>query len=317
MNTRSWRSTLRHIMTAAFVSALVLWPPRASAGEREDGPYFGQSPPGNQPSVFALGVVSLPDRYEYVIAFAPDGKQSCFGVTNFDWSTCDLFCARLEEGIWSKPERASFQGEGDAWLPYFAPDGKSLYFSSGRPDIARGANAWVTTRGAKGWGRPRKLGEPINSKAMDWRPVVVADGTVYFASNRGEAEENMEIYRSVPVAGAYRTAQKLPPPINSPFLDASPFVTLDGKTLIFESWRPGGYGQGDLYISHRRADGSFSEPANLGPGINTEQIEDGPYVSADGEYLFFNRRAGWVTQEQTDIWWVDLREIERATRAES
>lgn len=313
MLTQSRRIILRQIEVALFAATLWMRLPLAFAGPSEGAAYFGQSPPGDHPSVFAPNIVSLADRYEYVIAFAPDGTESCFGVTNLDWSTCDLFCSNLKGDVWSTPVHASFQGEGDGWLPYFAPDGKSLYFSSGRPDINRGANAWVSTKTSHGWGAPDKLGEPVNSNAMDWRPIVIGDGTLYFASNRNEeAEENMEIYRSVPVDGVYDRVEKLPSPINSPYLDASPFVTLDGATLIFESWRPGGYGQGDLYISHRDVDGSWTEPRNLGPTINTRQIEDGPYVSPDGRYLFFNRRAGWVTKEQTDIWWVDLPALEGA-----
>ena len=31
----------------------------------------------------------------------------------------------------------------------------------------------------------------------------------------------------------------------------------------------------------------------------------GPFVSPNGEYLFFNRRVSWVTTIPTDIYWVD------------
>jgi len=281
----------------------------AAASDLLQGPYFGQPPPGLEPSVFAPGIVSLPDRYEYVIAFAPGGKESCFGVTNRDWSTCDLYCSREENGSWTKPAKAAFQGDGDGWLPSFAPDGRRLLFSSGRPDITKGANAYMCERTKEGWGPPRKLAEPVNSPAMDWRPEIISDGTLFFTSNRDGGEDKMDIYRSVPVNGEYREVEKLPPPVNGPHLDASPFVTLDGQVLFLESWRPGGHGQGDLYVSYLQEDGTWTTPRNLGPEINTEAIEDGGSVSPDGKYFFFNRREGWVTDRQTDIWWIDIRAV--------
>ena len=33
--------------------------------------------------------------------------------------------------------------------------------------------------------------------------------------------------------------------------------------------RPGGYGEHDLYIAHALPGGGWSEPRNLGPGINS------------------------------------------------
>jgi Tol biopolymer transport system component len=86
------------------------------------------------------------------------------------------------------------------------------------------------------------------------------------------------------------------------------FAARDGSYVIFESQRPGGYGQSDLYISYNE-DGVWTAPLNLGPVINTTQIEDNPFVSPDGKYLFFNRRTAPSTMVQTDIWWVDARAV--------
>jgi hypothetical protein len=136
-----------------------------------------------------------------------------------------------------------------------------------------------------------------------------SSGTLYFTSNRDSVEGGSDIFRSVPVDDEYRTVEKLGPPIDSSGLDSSPCVSLDGQVLIFESWRPGGHGKGDLYISYSKRDGSWTSPRNLGPPINTEQIEDAGYISPDGKYLFFNRREAWVTKQQTDIYWVDVRAV--------
>jgi hypothetical protein len=108
--------------------------------------------------------------------------------------------------------------------------------------------------------------------------------------------------------GGEITVENLGAPMNSAQNDGSACIARDESYLLFESDRPGGFGQADLYISYNE-DGVWTEPRNLGFPINSEQIEDGPFISPDGKYLFFNRRRAWVTSTQTDIWWVDARAV--------
>lgn len=62
----------------------------------------------------------------------------------------------------------------------------------------------------------------------------------------------------------------------------------DEKTLYFVSDRKGGFGGKDIWLSQKNADGNWSAPENLGPGINTALDEDAPYVTKDGKQLFFS-----------------------------
>ncbi|MCC7142857.1 MAG: PD40 domain-containing protein [Candidatus Eisenbacteria bacterium] len=104
------------------------------------------------------------------------------------------------------------------------------------------------------------------------------------------------------------TVENVGSPISSPQLEGAPCIAPDGSYLIFESRRPGGYGSSDLYVSFHQA-GAWTTPRNLGPSINSTYIEDGPFVSSDGKYLFFNRRRSAFTTEQSEIWWVDARAV--------
>ena len=38
------------------------------------GAYFGQTPPGSSPEIFAPGLISTQDGWEAAITFSPDGK---------------------------------------------------------------------------------------------------------------------------------------------------------------------------------------------------------------------------------------------------
>lgn len=269
-----------------------------------DGPYFGQELPGLEPAVFAPNIISLNNRFEYIISFSPDGDECCFGVTNSSWSTCDLYYLENVNGKWSSPVKAVFQGNFDAWLPFFSPDGNKIYFSSGRPDFST-VNTYKTNKVSNGWSQPQKMERPINSDYMDWRLTETNSGIMYFSSNRAGGIGDQDIYRATKTVGDLYSVKNLSREVNSTYLDASPFISPDGKYLLMESWRPGGYGLGDLYICFLKDDGKWTTPLNLGSDINTDQIDDGGFVSYEGRCFFFNRRKAWYTNVATDIYWVD------------
>jgi hypothetical protein len=101
--------------------------------------------------------------------------------------------------------------------------------------------------------------------------------------------------------------------INSEFGTGDTFVAPDESYLILSSRRPGGSGNGDLFVSFREEDGRWGEPINLGKSINTDQHEFCPMVTPDGKYLFFSRRWGATWEETTagDVYWVDARILDR------
>ena len=85
------------------------------------------------------------------------------------------------------------------------------------------------------------------------------------------------------------TPEPLPSPINlSNTFSGAPCLSADGLTLYFSSDRPGGYGKWDLWVATRHSTTeNWSEPVNLGPGVNTAAAEVMPTISADGLTLLF------------------------------
>lgn len=76
--------------------------------------------------------------------------------------------------------------------------------------------------------------------------------------------------------------------INSPGDDAGPFLSADGKTLLFHSNRDGGGGDFDLYVSQRDStDQAWQTPEPLGTSLNTAAADCFPRMSADGLTLLF------------------------------
>jgi len=62
----------------------------------------------------------------------------------------------------------------------------------------------------------------------------------------------------------------------------------DGKTLYFVSDRRGGLGGFDIYSSTLDIEGRWSDPKNLGQPVNTPYDEHTPYLSEDGNMLYFS-----------------------------
>src|SRR2546425_4002406 len=103
---------------------------------------------------------------------------------------------------------------------------------------------------------------------------------------------------SNPVAGSpkfsgWSTPVNLGPVINSVLRENGPAISKDGLSLYFGSFRDGGFGGSDIWVSHRAGvDDSWGPPVNLGPTINTAVLEAVPEFSRDGHWMFFNRVGG-------------------------
>jgi outer membrane protein OmpA-like peptidoglycan-associated protein len=65
-----------------------------------------------------------------------------------------------------------------------------------------------------------------------------------------------------------------------------PAISPDGTRLYFISDRPGGYGGLDIYVSVKQEDGTWGEPINLGPGVNTSGNEMFPYADRQGALYY-------------------------------
>lgn len=84
----------------------------------------------------------------------------------------------------------------------------------------------------------------------------------------------------------------------------------DGRIIIMSLKRPSGKGDNDLYVSMKVADNLFSTPLPLGSTINTSYRESTPFISRDGQFLYFssNRPGGYggsdiyVARRLDDTW---------------
>jgi len=251
------------------------------------------------PEVFAPGVIST-DLDESCGSFSPDG-QTFYFVRRGAYTTSppiSIICVSdLRDGKWTRPEVAPFSGIYLEGSPYFAPDGKRLYFSSKRPTASkpngRDWNIWFVDKIDNHWSDAQEVGEPINTAKNDTNPAVAADGTMYFASDRDSVPGYFHIYRARLTNGHYEQPEKLGPEINSGDAEINPYISPDQNILIFASYRKdtlagGGnhYDRADLYVSVNR-DGHWTPARHLEHGINTSASEGNPTMSPDGIWFYF------------------------------
>jgi len=82
----------------------------------------------------------------------------------------------------------------------------------------------------------------------------------------------------------------MPGIVNSSFEEKSVTISNDEKTLYFSSNRPGGFGGLDIYRATKDSKGEWTNVKNLGPTINTEMDDDGPFIDYDGITLYFSSK---------------------------
>ncbi len=148
------------------------------------------------------------------------------------------------------------------------------------------------------------LSAAINTDKDEYYPKLTADNARIIFTRKENNQENF--YESFLVGDQWSEANKLPEPINTTkYNEGAHCISPDGKYLFFTGCnRPDGLGSCDLYVA-KKENGTWSDPFNLGPGINTRGWESQPAISADGKTLYFvSNRAGG--QGSYDIWKASL-----------
>lgn len=233
---------------------------------------------------------------ESLASITADEEQIIFTVKRpRDKGTVCAFCLNEEDLYGSRRQ-------GDEWLPRFAlgspiktgynegaqsisPDGNYLLYTMCDADFGMGSCDlyWAKRMGDR-WSRPRNFGSPVNTPAWESQPSMASDEmTIYFASSRPGGYGGMDIWKTTMTAeGEFTIPENLGPAINTPGDDAAPFIHSDGRTLYFASNGRVGMGGYDLYYATLQADGSWSDPQNMGYPINSPDDEINIFINASG-----------------------------------
>ncbi len=256
-------------------------------------------PSPDSPQVFGPGIISGP-VHDMAPAFTPDGKTVYFhrsgpGLTGV------ILVSHLRNGVWSRPEIASFSGRWQDIEPAMSPDGSYLLFSSNRPANKdgqvlngawggsryprRGGNLWRVDRKGNGWGEPYRLPDLINSDSSVFSPAVTAAGALYFMKPVGQGGA-FHLFRSEYRDGVYQAVETLPFSAPDSVGEFDPAVAPDDSFVVFSSGRAPAK-RTELWIVFR-AGGGWGTPISLGTAVNRSAGCVEARLSPDHRRLFFS-----------------------------
>ena len=243
------------------------------------------------------------------VAFGQKGRCSMKSFRTPMLSTCgvgaSLFVVCLLSGLDSPPVYADFTfGEAQNLgavintssgevVDCISQDGREMYFD--RKSVAGNYDIYVSRRAASDsiWDTPDDLGPLINTSTHNEAGASIsADGlTLYYTSDgpggfgSGDIWITARATEEAPWAVPMNIGQK----VNSSAFDGYPSISPDGLELYFVSYRAGGYGNGDIWVTRRATEyAPWDEPVNLGPTVNSVYYETNPLLSPDGLLLFFS-----------------------------
>ena len=271
-----------------IMTVFVIQPTRAQTHSMD---YYGQTPPGDTPELFAPGVVSIDGRYEYGLTVSPDGNDIYFTAEE---PGNGLMVINRNNGTWGEPHIANLR-KNNSWEfeAFFTVDGSRLYFTSNN-DKGQ-SKFYFVDRTESGWDAAQYLNSPVNNTSVMWC-TLSSDHVMYYGNNA-----NFQIHQAKSVDGRFDSIQNLG------FRGSHPSIASDGSFFLFNSRNYGGYGQSDILIVYKNADGSWSDPINLGDRINTRFSETCASLSQDGKYIFFSRYN--ESGGKSNIYWVDAKAI--------
>jgi hypothetical protein len=250
--------------------------------------YLGQTPPGNTPKLFAPGLVNT-ENYTYGAAFNQPMNEFHFLRIPLGRTNIEHAIYKYDDYQWQLDKTSEAKGQ-----PFFSPDGKLMHLGRRYKEFT-----------GQEWTETKDLGSSFN-KIRIMRMTSSLKGTFVF-DEVGSPKGDGVLRYSTLNNGKRSSPKAFDSSINAGSFSAHPFIAPDESYLLWDTRREDGFGDSDIYISFRQADGSWGEAINLGNKINTSGWDAAASVSPDGKYLFFHRlnEAGnaniyWVSAEIID-----------------
>jgi hypothetical protein len=227
------------------------------------------------------------------MAIAPDTQELMYTLATLDNSFRSIIQITLKGNTIIRKEIAPFSGKYNDIEPFYTPDGQTLFFSSTRPlhdkDSTSDYNIWFVEKMNGAWSdTPKPVGDSINTEADEFYPSLASNGNLYFTAAYTKGKGREDIYVSSITNGHYGPAISLDTNVNTANYEFNAFVSPAEDVLILSSYgRPDDMGGGDLYLSTKDASGQWSKAKNMGPKINSPQLDYCPYIDYHTSTFYF------------------------------
>jgi outer membrane protein OmpA-like peptidoglycan-associated protein len=234
-------------------------------------------------------------------------RSSYQGKDKIDLPTVDRSIFECESGLEfvSNPMNFSIvnigreiNSEYEDYAPVLNENEDEIVFTTRRRDGNMNENVYddnkpwedifIARKVGNSWEVAKNIGSPVNTPYHNSNSALSADGRMLFVFTD---EGNGDLYFTRLLEdGKWSEPEPLPGIINSTFEEKSITLSKDEMTLYFSSNRPGGFGGLDIYRATKDEKGNWSNVRNLGPKVNTDLDEDGPFIDYDGVTLYFSSK---------------------------
>lgn len=225
----------------------------------------------------------------------------------------DIYLSEMgPDGAWGEAVNIGepLNTTGSDVLFWISPDEKTAILYHGRMVNGKERGLSIARKRGNRWEEPKALNIKGLKTVGNWYSASLSADQQFllisYAPNP-EREFNLDIFYATRLSNDL-TSWSRPQPIkmiNSPFIEASPWLAADGRTLFYISDRPESSGLADVFVSRRPTDSWdwWSPPEPLGYTVNTSSFEADVSLSADEKWLYTSRVANLekTTYGRSDI----------------
>ncbi len=180
--------------------------------------------------------------------------------------------------------------------PVISPDGKTLYFLREDDPLNFGetGDIWYSEFRNGEWEIAQHMGRPLNTQDGGSVCSVTPDGNTilllgfytpagrinyYGFSMSHKTKDGWSFPLGVVIKNFYNNNDHW-----------SGYLSNDGKKLFTGIERKDSYGECDIYICFLQSNNVWTEPMNLGPDINTNEMEEDAFLAADNVTIYFESK---------------------------
>ena len=271
-------------------------------------------PPSTTPELFAPTLVNT-DAIELNVVFNPDHTEMFF--SRIVDSSFVIHHSELINRKWSDIKPLQMYDDSVtvsvACDPTITQDGKTMYFLGVDPalyttDVTREElyrippDIYQSKKVNGQWELATKVEFSVSTEYIETYPVVTADGSLYFRSNRPSDEGWMNTYRS-----QYLGNERFEAPVlintNIEHKELIAYVSPDEQYAITN-------GHGKFQITFNK-EGEWTIPREVPLDYDSSWRYYCPYMTPDSKYFIYSRKynhpdkKGWAGVEKGEVYWVN------------
>jgi len=259
---------------------------------------------------------------EYKPLLSPDGKTLFFSRRNHpeniggEEDSEDIWYSEWDEstGSWSKAKNIGdvLNNESPNFISSITADGNTMVLLLGNRYMEDGkmlSGVSISTReDGQDWSKPKNLNIENEYNFSQFASFTMSNDrkVILMSVEREDTRGDRDLYVSFANEdGSWSEPLNMGDDVNTAHEESAPFLASDNTTLYFSSQGYSGFGGNDIYVS-KRLDNSWtkwSEPENLGPGINSDQDDVFFNIPTSGDNAYYSKG---MSEDNLDIFSVSM-----------